>query len=209
MQIWAGFCTRPQLLSFYIPHISQNRPQEVHVCTLEAGFLLVFDFRQGVFDILDADGLGDIAHMGKKFAFRLERQNTGTQNGRHGILRNPPGQRCAAGVSPTGIQINGALIGLIIADLVGDILGFQEIQNLGIPGLCRFPKAHAQNARVVQVISPQGTYILSLLFSFLSAVANRSKVPARAMPIPARSISRTPDFSICPPAKFPAEQPRE
>ena len=74
MQIWAGFCTRPQLLSFYIPHISQNRPQEVHVCTLEAGFLLVFDLRQGVFDILDADRLGDIAHMGKKFAFRLERQ---------------------------------------------------------------------------------------------------------------------------------------
>lgn len=125
MQIWAGFCTRPQLLSFYIPHISQNRPQEVHVCTLEAGFLLVFDLRQGVFDILDADGLGDMAHMGKKFAFRLERQNTGTQNGRHGILRNSPGQRCAAGVNPAGIQINGALIGLIIVDLVGDILGFQ------------------------------------------------------------------------------------
>lgn len=158
MQIWAGFCTRPLLLSFYIPHISQNRPQEVHVCTLEAGFLLVFDLRQGVFDILDADGLGDMAHMGKKFAFRLERQNTGTQNGRHGILRNSPGQRCAAGVNPAGIQINGALIGLIIVDLVGDILGFQKIQNLGIPGLSRFPKAHAQNARVVQVILPQGTY---------------------------------------------------
>ena len=33
----------------------------MHVCTLETGFLFVFDLRQGVFDILDADGLGDIA----------------------------------------------------------------------------------------------------------------------------------------------------